>query len=436
MALGGAIGTYFIQKGRSKLSNPEISIHPETFEFKSNQNIKNEFRIVNQNNKPYYNIWIKIEVKSDLISLSDFSINIDPNTAERHKKRVVKVNHKTFIQTYAYMIRGQDENGTEMHLINIAFIDPGETVGIEFINNSNTKSKSPSLIKAAVVTHSNLSSNNMSEPRFETFNSESGSEFKLSMTGIPFEFYMKNFIATTQNDIPGFAEHNTGLMFDNAGHFEEAYKWYSKSATLGNEASQFNLGIFYGLGLGVEKDYAKAAKFYEMAISKGYAPAETNLAVLYLEGWGVEKNLEKAFELFYKAANKGESLAQKNLGIAYENGYGTKVSFEKANHWYSLACDQGEPEAQYNLGLNLLEGKGIRKNENKAYELIKKSADAGLPRGIYTLGKMYADGYGTTRNQEKAIELFKLAAESGDELAIEALIIIKKQIQEQKAHNK
>ena len=51
-----------------------------------------------------------------------------------------------------------------------------------------------------------------------------------------------------------------------------------KQAKKGNAAAQFNLGICYEQGRGVEKDTKKAFEWYKKSAEQGFADAQYNLA--------------------------------------------------------------------------------------------------------------------------------------------------------------
>ena len=70
--------------------------------------------------------------------------------------------------------------------------------------------------------------------------------------------------------------------------------------------------------------------------------AQYNLGVCYYEGEGVERDFVKAFELFKKAAEKDVEGAQYNLAVMYEKGQGTKKDIKQAKYWYSRAARQEE----------------------------------------------------------------------------------------------
>ena len=66
------------------------------------------------------------------------------------------------------------------------------------------------------------------------------------------------------------------------GDYPAAFKEWVKSAADGHLRAQYNLGVLYENGLGVEKNPAQAAKWYIVSAEGNYAPAQYNLAVLAL----------------------------------------------------------------------------------------------------------------------------------------------------------
>ena len=69
--------------------------------------------------------------------------------------------------------------------------------------------------------------------------------------------------------------------------------------------------------------------------------AQYNLGICYQNGIGINKNDRKAFDWYFKSA-RGEYLSAQNvLGDYYQNGIGIEKSFEKAIHWYNKAAENG-----------------------------------------------------------------------------------------------
>ena len=79
------------------------------------------------------------------------------------------------------------------------------------------------------------------------------------------------------------------------------------------------------------------------------AKAQYNLGVCYETGRGVEQDIKKAVELFRKAADQGHAMAQYNLGHCYRTGEGVEKDIKKAAEWYRKAADQGYEPAKATL---------------------------------------------------------------------------------------
>jgi TPR repeat protein len=92
-------------------------------------------------------------------------------------------------------------------------------------------------------------------------------------------------------------------------------------------------------------DYTAAYDEWLPLAELGDAEAQFNLGVLYDEGAGVERNLTTAADWYRKAAEQGFIDAQTNLGIMYYHGLGVDHDLEAAAHWFRLAADQGDVEA-------------------------------------------------------------------------------------------
>lgn len=117
----------------------------------------------------------------------------------------------------------------------------------------------------------------------------------------------------------------------------------------GNANAQYNMGVLYDEGYGVEQDYAKAREWYEKAAAQDYAKAEHNLGILYQEGHGVPQSDQKAAEWFRRAAEHGEPAAQNNLAVMYVRGQGMTQDLTEAARWSARAAAAGNASAKNNL---------------------------------------------------------------------------------------
>mgnify|MGYP006343379143 CR=1 FL=1 len=136
-----------------------------------------------------------------------------------------------------------------------------------------------------------------------------------------------------------------GNEFFNQENYAEAAKWYRKAAEQGNVAAQYNLGVCYKIGLGVQQDYAEAVKWYRKAAEQGLADAQYNLGYCYEAGQGVSQDYAEAVKWYRKAAEQGHARAQYSLGVCYVNGRGVQQDYAEAVKWFRKAAEQGLEEA-------------------------------------------------------------------------------------------
>ena len=130
------------------------------------------------------------------------------------------------------------------------------------------------------------------------------------------------------------------------GNFEEAVKWYSAAADLGNGEAMCRIGSAYKYGAGVEQDMNKAILFCKKAIATdGNADALLDLGLCYLKGEGVPLNYDHGFFLMERSAKQGNMAAQYNMGVLYRTGRGVDANMEEALRWYRLSAAQGYDQA-------------------------------------------------------------------------------------------
>ena len=113
-----------------------------------------------------------------------------------------------------------------------------------------------------------------------------------------------------------------------------------------------------------------AAKEFRAAAKEGHADSQFNLGLMYEKGIGVNKDEKEAVVWYLKAALQGNSYAQYNLAVLYENGRGGDVNFAQAHQWYRKAAEQGDGLAVGNLGMLYLRGQGVGKDKVAGLALL------------------------------------------------------------------
>src|ERR1700733_6839918 len=93
-------------------------------------------------------------------------------------------------------------------------------------------------------------------------------------------------------------------------------------------------------------DYATAVREFKIGVDRGEADAQFNLGIMYARGLGVEKDISEAWRLFQLAAAQGNAQAQFRLGVRSAQGWGVQQDFGQASKWYLLSANQGDTYAE------------------------------------------------------------------------------------------
>ena len=132
--------------------------------------------------------------------------------------------------------------------------------------------------------------------------------------------------------------------------YNEAIRWYRKSADQGDAMAQYGLAFMYDRGTGLPQDYAEAVRWGRKAAEQGNAMAQSYLGFSHAQGHGVSQDYAEAVRWYRKAAEQGDSKAQYALGYMYSRGQGVVQDRAEAVRWYNKAAEQGDTKAQRALG--------------------------------------------------------------------------------------
>lgn len=152
-----------------------------------------------------------------------------------------------------------------------------------------------------------------------------------------------------------------GVRAYEAGDYTAAARNWRAPAERGHSGAQFNLGIAYATGKGVETNLERAAQWWRAAAEQGHTAAQLNLGLLYWRGEGVDKNLAEARRWWQQAAAGGDAAAQFHLGALAATGEGGPRNYEEAVHWWRLSAAQGYRQAI--KGLEILKTYGAAPEE-------------------------------------------------------------------------
>lgn len=197
-----------------------------------------------------------------------------------------------------------------------------------------------------------------------------------------------------------------------------------------NDYLQYRIGKLYSFGHGVEQDHSKAAEWFAKAVDAGNPFAAYALGSLYRRGEGVEQNDEKAFALYRMAAehkSKANAYAMYELGRMYQDGTGTEQ--DAAGIWFQraylgfLAMERNMPDDRlyYRLGRMNLSGTGTEKDLHAAHNYFVEAEKLGNVDAMYGLGILYLTPEFDGQDMQKAAEHLTKAAEQGHAYAQYAL---------------
>lgn len=117
-----------------------------------------------------------------------------------------------------------------------------------------------------------------------------------------------------------------------------------RAANAGFVPAQATLGALFARA----KKHDRAMHWWSMAAEQGDLEALFNAGQSYRLGLGVDKNEAKAFALLLRAAQGGLAAAQSRIGLAYATGEGVALDPIEAAKWFELAALGGDTAAAAN----------------------------------------------------------------------------------------
>ena len=105
--------------------------------------------------------------------------------------------------------------------------------------------------------------------------------------------------------VPAFADFDAGMKAFERKDYAVAFEQWRPLAEQGMIEAQYNLGLLYFNGYGVEPDPAEALKWYLAAAEQGYARAQYRVAEIYeADSGNIEQDLIQAHFWFSLARNR------------------------------------------------------------------------------------------------------------------------------------
>ena len=226
-------------------------------------------------------------------------------------------------------------------------------------------------------------------------------------------------------------------------NYDEAFKWYIRSAEQGFDSAQIRVAHCYTVAEGVRQDFTKALSWLNKAVEQNNTDAINTLGDFYLSGDGVKADTVKALELYKKSADQGNYGGMRSLGYAYLYGNGVSADTIVALQWFEKAEKKKKFSAasffsNYYRGkyganrdsikcINMLMDKlehardtydirrtycliaqfyelsdGLHKNTKEALKWYNKAANLGSAEGMYWTGMSYIWGEDIEKDSVKA----------------------------------
>ncbi len=229
-------------------------------------------------------------------------------------------------------------------------------------------------------------------------------------------------------------------------NYDKGYEYLSEAAGRDPRLAEYNLGVLFWRGLGVEEDRDVAHSHFLRASVAGVYAAQLvldgdlepvlmqskDLLELCLEGrkerdpralysytvreelgWGVSRVTYEytLFDNYMKVARMGNAAAMAEVGERFFRGRGTARDDAKALDWLTRGTEQ--PKALFRLGYMYQNGLGVSVDLEKAFDFYQRSSDKGHVIAKSNLASMYYNGEYVEKDPAMAVSLWKDSTDAG-----------------------
>ncbi len=187
-----------------------------------------------------------------------------------------------------------------------------------------------------------------------------------------------------------------------------AFKYFKKSADMGNTKAQIQLARMMRDGIATKKDVYGAVTLLQQA-GQYDVDALCELGYWYENGLGVACLIDEALKYYKQASDLGDYESKRKYEAVY--GKTPKGKLEQELEDLMENAKLGDVNAQYNLAMKYLEGKGVRKNLKKAIEWFTPAAKQKHLDSLFKLCDIYyRDAYGIL-DYQRAFKLCNILLE-------------------------
>ena len=195
---------------------------------------------------------------------------------------------------------------------------------------------------------------------------------------------------------------------------------------------QFQLGLLFGRGQGVKRNFSKCISLFEKAAARGHVEASFLLGTIYLKGGSIFREINtdvkycgifipggfpydkiRAFHYYLISGNRGDMLSRDVCSVIKEQLLDTNTDTAEADRMRQsleeLALN-GNALALRFLAELYSDGKLVEQDEYKAFDLFKQSAEQGDVWGEYSTARKYISGLGVEQDTAKGFIWMQKAA--------------------------
>ncbi len=156
-------------------------------------------------------------------------------------------------------------------------------------------------------------------------------------------------------------------LYDSNANPRRAAQFYLQAAKLEDAGAQYQLGMLYRRGFGVQQDMYRAKHWFEQSTDLGHADAAYQLAMIFDEGSLDSEDNVRAAELYEKASERGSGEASYHLAMMHDEGESMPEDDRKAMQLYQLAAKRGVGAAAYNLAVMHHNGDAVNASPEQSY---------------------------------------------------------------------
>ena len=176
-----------------------------------------------------------------------------------------------------------------------------------------------------------------------------------------------------------------GEYYQKNNNSEEAFKWYSLAAEKGYPNAQYNLGLIYYNGEGVDTNYEKANELLTLAAQQNWCfedvltKVQIGIADHYFDEAEEDDDAKfnealKYYLLVANYENDYTDYAQNRIGRIYD----LQGNSTEAVKWFKLATNLNNKTAWFNLGVSYYNGDGINQDMKEANNCFEAAYNHGM----------------------------------------------------------